>query len=195
MNETAKRAIEQLEHPDFETNPQMEAFARSAFGREMTKQEWIDLWRVLGLAVDRELRKVDPQARNDPNAASVASGMKRGAFKDEHKIDLMNRLLEGQLPEKFLATVERLYSADGNSKEGAYLDALIEFYLTEGKWPNAHALDHHAIALHPEVFPLKGIDGISNDERKAFRRLRKNLEIDWLPEGKSGRPKKNGGHQ
>jgi hypothetical protein len=190
MNESAKRAIEMLKHPDFELTPEMEEIA-SANGCEMTVENWVDLFRIAGVASDELRRKTDPQARNHPQAASIASDIRRGVFSDENQLELMKQLIGGQLPEKFLATVERLVSApDVDSKERAYLNALIDFYLEKGEWPYAHALDRHAIALHPQLFSLINIDEISTDERKAFRRLRKNLGIDWLPKGPSGRPSK-----
>lgn len=190
MNEDAEKAIEILKHPDFEITPEMEAMA-SANGGEMTVENWVNVFRIAGLAADEIRRQTDPQGRNDPSAALIAADLKRNVFQDKDKVELIDQMMKGELPKNFVATVERLASApDADSKERAYLNSLINFYLENGEWPHAHALDHHAIALHPQLFPLKKVDKVSSDERKAFRRLRKNLDIDWLPKGPSGKPPK-----
>lgn len=190
MNESAKKAIEILKHPDFEITSEMEAMAR-ANGGEMTVEDWVDFFKIAGLAADEIRRQTDPQGRNDPRAALIAADLKRNVFQDKDKVELIDRMMRGQLPENFFATVERLASAPhGDSKERAYLNSLIDFYLEKGEWPHAHALDRHAIALHPQLFSLIEIDEISTDERKAFRRLRGKLGIDWLPKGPSGKPPK-----
>jgi hypothetical protein len=140
-----------------------------------------DFFKTLRLVDEAQRRVVDPNGRNNPIAARVAIGGLDGS-------DLIDLLMGGHLPSDFLAAVERMAAAPAQeTRESCYLRALIDLRLSSDDWPTKAEATRHAIALFPAIF--EGIADIGNDSsKKAWRRLRQKLGVDWLIDGDGGRP-------
>lgn len=177
------KKIEKLETPDFTL--------ASDERRSLESAEGPDLYQLLKLWHHEMIRCSDPQGRHDPNVALSATKFKMGIYPTEAKAELVDLVLAGEYPKNFLADVRSLMENWPEvSREAAYLNSLKVFYLTERRWPSITELDRQASEDHPEVFPQLEDGPFGPDERRMFRRLRKKLGIDWLPEGQNGRPKK-----
>lgn len=163
----------------------LEALRRAA--EAMNSSGVQELLRLAAVAREASRREADPTGRNHPVAADFTARRAAGATTPGEAEELFKLAASGNLPPRFLDTVQRLAeNPPAESRQRAYLAALIDFRLRHEHWPHAAAADRHAIELFPDAFAGVGTD--AGD--KTFRRLREALGIDWLPEGRPGRPRK-----
>jgi hypothetical protein len=140
-----------------------------------------DFFKMIRLLDEVSRRRVDPNGRNHPLAGRVAAGSLNGG-------DLLELLMDGNLPPGFLSAVERMAAAPAQeTREACYLLSLIDLRLLNDDWPTKAEATRHAIALFPAVFEAISDTG-DKDHMKAFRRLREKLGVDWLMDGEGGRP-------
>lgn len=183
--ETQKTPIETLETPDFR-------LATDEW-RELDGMEGSDRYQMMKLWYHEMIRASDPHGRHDPNVALTATKFKMKVYPQESKAELVDLILSGEFPEDFLSEVRRLIAEFPKiSRRSAYLNSLKVFYLSNGRWPCKTELNRQASEDHPEVFPQMTDGDFSDNEKKMFRRLRNELGIDWLPEGKTGPKRKTG---
>jgi hypothetical protein len=180
--EKLEKAIEELETPDFRLATDER--------RRLEKMEGTDAYQMMKLWFHELVRCSDPKGCYDPNVGLTATKFKMGLYPQESKAELVDLILSGEYPEDFLSQVRSLIRDQPEiSQESAYLNSLKVFYLSNGRWPCISELDRQAVDDHPEVFhsiQIKDGKSLSPDERRMFRRIRKRLGIDWLPQGKTG---------
>lgn len=152
-----------------------------------------DLLAVVATIDDILRRAVDPQGRNSPIAARLAARVKLGTATPAEIGDVLTLAANPDfVPPGFLAAFQRLAAAPAaESPQTCYLAALLDHRLELGRWPHVAEGDRHAAKLFPAVMP----DPSDPDGKHAFKRLRKQLRVDWLPLGKAGRPRKNRGQE
>lgn len=180
--EDLEKMIEDLETPDFRLATDEK--------RRLEKMEGADAYQMMKLWFHELVRCSDPKGRYDSNVGLTATKFKMGIYTQEGKAEIVDLILSGDCPEDFLSQVRSLIKDQPEiSQESAYLNSLKVFYLTHERWPSITELDRQAVDDHPEVFhsiQIKDGESLSPDERRMFRRIRKRLGIDWLPQGKTG---------
>jgi hypothetical protein len=171
-----------LETPDFRLATDEQRVFEKMGGQN--KYQMMKLW------FQELVRTSDPSAKFDANVGLTATKFKMGLYQQENKAELVDLILEGEYPSNFLTQVRNLIEDHPEiSREAAYLNSLKVFYLTHERWPYIAELNRQVIEDHPEAFPkieIQNNGSLSDDERKMFRRIRKKLNIDWLPEGRIG---------
>ncbi|MDA7658449.1 hypothetical protein N8694_01850 [bacterium] len=177
-----EKKIDGLETPDFRLATDEQ--------RVFEKMEGQNKYQMMKLWFQELVRTSDPSAKFDANVGLTATKFKMGLYQQENKAELVDLILEGEYPSNFLTQVRNLIEDHPEiSREAAYLNSLKVFYLTHERWPYIAELNRQVIEDHPEAFPnirISDNESLSDDERKMFRRIRKKLNIDWLPEGKIG---------
>jgi len=171
--------------------PREKLAALEAAAASLNRGPLADLLRLAEVMGGAVRRGVDGEARNHPEAARLAARMKAGALRPGEGDELFSLTAEGRLPEGFLATVQRLADSPAkDNRQACYLVALVRFRANRGEWPGHAEADHYACENFPELFADMGHPSI--DGKDGFKRLRKQLGLDWLPRKRGGRPRKGG---